>query len=180
VNRELSVLENDLSSLGPTMRCLSDLDLKIAEISKQTFEDHHLKYPSKSRYLKTINNLSKGYRSFVITKDNDVIGDLWVTNTEISKTPAAHPDLEWLKLDLGEEDVYGWDMYVRKNEESGSAAIFLMSHTLHCLRERGFKRVCGFVFVDNSAASFFYKLFRFKELRRLKADRVLFFRRVKN
>ena len=36
-----------------------------------------------------------------------------------------------------------------------------------------------FVFVDNSPASFLYKMFKFKELKRMKADRFLFFRRVK-
>lgn len=180
INRELIVLENDLTSLGPTKKSLSELNMEFIEISKNNFEEFHLKYPFKSRYLKTKNNLNKGYRSFVVTRGNEVIGDLWYTPMINSKKSSLHHDLEWLGIELGEKDVYGWDNYVRKEERSNSVAIYLMSQALHCLRDKGFIRIYGFVFVDNSPASFLYKIFGFKELKRMKANRFLFYRRAKS
>ena len=180
INRELIVLENDLSSLGPTMKSLSELNMKFIEISKYNFEEFHLEYPFRSRYLKTVSNLNKGYRSFVIIRGNKVIGDLWYTTMINSKKSSSHHDLEWLRIDLGEKDVYCWDNFVSKEERRNSVAIYLMSQVLHCLREKGFIKIYGFVFVDNGPASFLYRLFRFKELKRMKANRFLFFRRVKS
>ncbi|MHA2277080.1 MAG: hypothetical protein ACXAC2_15000 [Candidatus Kariarchaeaceae archaeon] len=110
INRELIVLENDLSSLGPTMKSLSELNMKFIEISKDNFKEFHLKYPFKSRYLKAVNNLNNGYRAFAMMRDKEVLGDIWYATSSNSERPSIHHDLEWLKIYLGEKDVYSWDL----------------------------------------------------------------------
>ncbi len=179
INRELIVLENDLSSLGPPMKSLSELNMKFVEISKHNFEAFHLKYPFRCEYLKAVNELDKGYRAFVIMRGNEVIGDMWYCTSINSKQPFLHHDVERCGIDLGEKGVYVGDLYVRKTEEKNSAAFYLLSLALHSLREKGFDRIYGCHWVSNSLASFLYRVFRFKELKRMKESRFLFFRRVK-
>ena len=179
INRELIVLENDLSSLEPIMKSLSELNMKFIEISKFNFKEFHLKYQFKSRYLKTVKNLNKGYRVFVMMRDNEVLGDIWYATSPNEEQPSGHDDLEWLKVDLGERDVYSWDLYVRKRERRNSAAMYLLSLALHSLREKGFSKMDGYHWVDNNPASFLYRLFKFRELKRMKASRFLFFKRAR-
>ena len=180
INRELIVLENDLTSVGPPMKSLMELDLEFLVISMSNYEEFHLKYPFRSRHLKAVDNLKKGYGSFVAVRGNEVVGNLWYATSINANESPLHHDLEWLRIDLGEKDAYGWDMYVSEEERENSVAFYLMSLALHWLREKGFVRIFGFVFVDNSRASFLYKMFKFKELKKMKADRFLFFRRAKD
>ena len=180
INRELIVMENDLSTLGSTMKSLPELNMEFIEISKYNFEKFHLKYPFRSRYLKALKNLNNGFRSFVVSRGNEVIGDTWCA-TSINSKPASLPvDLKWFGIDLGEKGAYLFDMFVNTQERKNSVAIYLISLALHSLREKGFIKIYGYVWVDNSQASFLYRIFRFKELKRMKASRFLFFKRVRD
>lgn len=179
INRELVVLENDLSSLGPPMKSLSEFNMKFVEISKHNFEEFHLQYPYRSEYLKAVNELDKGYRAFVIVKGHEVIADMWYCTSINSEQSSLHRDVEKCRIDLGEKGVYVGDLYVRKREEKDSAAFYLLNLALHSLREKGFNRIYGCHWVSNRLASFLYRVFRFKELKRMRESRFLFFRRVK-
>jgi ribosomal protein S18 acetylase RimI-like enzyme len=161
------------------MKSLSELDMKFIEISKYNFEELHLKYPIRGGYLKALNELNNGYRAFAVVRGNEVIGDMWYGTSINSKQPSLYHDVEWLGIDLGEKGVYVWDVYVKRSERKNSVAFYLLSLALHSLRERGFTRIYGSHWVGNSLASFLYRIFRFKELKRMKVSRFLFFRRVK-
>lgn len=174
--RGLIILENDLSSLKPSTRSVSDLNMKFMELSSLNFHQLHLKYPFKSRYLKALDNLNNGYKSFVALKDDEIVADLWYTTAIGSRQSFIHHDLKWLGIKLGETDAYGWDMYVKKENRNNSLALYFMGQALRALKEKGIMKIYGFVFEDNSPASFLYKILRFRESKRIKANRFIFFR----
>ena len=179
INRELILLEKGLSSLEPIIKSLSELNMKFIEISKYNFNEFHLKYPFKNRYLKTVNNINNGYRAFVIMRDNEVLGDMWYATSPNSEQPSGHHDLKWLEVDLGEKGVYSWDLYVVKRERKNSTAMYLLSLALHSLQEKGYSKMLGFHWIGNNPAFFLYRIFRFKELKRMKASRFLFFKKIR-
>ena len=179
LNRELVVLESDLSSLGPRVDSLSELNMKFVEISKYNFEEIHPEYPFKNGRTKAVYHFRNGYRAFVILRGNEVIGDMWYATAINPKLSPFYQAARRLGIELGKEGVYLCDLSVRQKERQNGIAFYLMSLALHSLREKGFTKTYGYVWEGNRSASFLYTLFRFRELSRMKASRFLFFYRVK-
>jgi ribosomal protein S18 acetylase RimI-like enzyme len=173
------VLENDLTSLGPRIEPAPEADLEFLQVYDSNFDHLALKYGLRSRYLKALKNLAHGYSSFAVSRRGEVLGDMWYAGHRGRNGTPLHPDLEWLKIDPAGQGVYLWDTYVNEEERSNSAAIYLLSFSLHCLRERGFSRAYGYVWADNKQARFLYRIFRFREIKRIKGDRFLFLRRAR-
>ncbi len=177
LNREAIVTEKDLRSLKPMSHSLSESNSEIIEINKNNFEKLHLKYTLRSRYLKALSNLNKGYESFAIVRGNEVLGDVWYATSANSKQTSIHPDIKWLGIDFGGKDVYAYDVYVKTEERENLLSVSLYSATLHRFREKGFVKVYGYAWADNTPSLFLSKLFRFKELKRVKLHRLLFIRK---
>lgn len=178
-NREVIVLENDLRSLGPPMEVASGCGMDFLEVSRANFAECGLQYPLRSRYLKARSNLENGYECFLIRNGGEVVGDMWCATSVKRSQKVLHPDLKWLRVACEKRDVYIWDTYVTKEARRGGVGSYLISLSLHRLRERGVSRVYGYVVADNRPALFLYKVFRFSELKRLKVDRFFLLKRVR-
>lgn len=178
-NRQCIVLVSDLSSLGPPVNLTPDLNAVFREVFPFNFEDLRLKYRLKSRHLKAVANLAQGYASFAVTRGGEVLGDMWYAGRADSAATALHPDLAMLEIDPGKDGVYLWDTYVNEAERSTNVALSLLSLSLHKLRENGFSRAYGYVWADNRPAHFVYRIFKFKELKRIAADRFVFLKRTR-
>jgi ribosomal protein S18 acetylase RimI-like enzyme len=178
-NRQCIVLESDLSSLGPPVNLMPDLNAVFREVFPLSFENLRLKYPLRSRHLKAVANLAQGYASFAVTRGGEVLGDMWYAGRAGSAATALHPDLAMLEIDPGNDGVYLWDTYVNEAERSTNVALSLLSLSLHTLREKGFSKAYGYVWADNRPAHFVYRIFKFNELKRITADRFVFLKRTR-
>jgi len=177
LNRDAIILEKELSFPLTKSRSIPELSLSLIEISLQNFNKYKLTYSMKNRYLKTLHYFDKGYKAFAIIRNNEVIGDLWYTTSSNSKQSFIHPDLKWLNIDLGEKDVYTFDIYIKQEERGNRISITFWTFVCNALQRKGFEKVCGYVWADNIPALWLYRMLRWKELKRVKMWRFLFLRR---
>lgn len=176
VNREAIILERDLPSFTPKIKKNKPPeDVEFVEISDNNFEHINPVYPLKFRYLKALKNLDKGYRAFAVLKDREVVGDLWYATPQNSKKSVIHPDLEWLDIELGKDNVYATDTYVTHEERGNYIAHILWNYALGRFREKGFNKVYGYVWADNIPALWLYRVLKFRDVKRIKMNRFIYF-----
>jgi ribosomal protein S18 acetylase RimI-like enzyme len=175
LNREAIIIEKDLSSLSTQMSYKMPSNMQFLEISKHNFEEINPKYFFKSRYLKALKNLDDGYSSFAVMKGDEVIGDIWFASITYSRQSTIHSDLKLYEIDIGEKDVYLYDLYTKHEERKNFVGFFLLDAVFHSFRERGFEKVYGYVFADNPPALLIYKEFSLKHLKKVKMRRFLFY-----
>ncbi len=174
MHREIIPVEKDLDSLKPLTSSNEKLNVECIEIPKNRAENTWLTYPLKSRYLKMLRNLDKGYKGFAIVKGNEVIGDIWYVCLSKSKTVIKHPDFKLLDIHLNEKDVYMFDMYLKPEERGGGMVNFLLRSALNALKNKGFLKVYGYYTADNIPALWVHRTLGYQELTRLKWQRILF------
>jgi len=134
------------------------------------------RYSLKSRELKVRPNLKKGCRSFVLVKDERIIGDIWYIPPATSNL-RPHKDLDLLGIDLGPTDVYAFDLYVSKHERGKDLATAFMGSVLRELRGMGYTRAYGYYLSSNIPALWIHRLIGYKEMPGIGLKRFAFFRR---
>ncbi len=176
INKGVVVVENNLNSLAsPTFTFVSKkVNAKFIEVLKKQSENAHPFYSLKSRYLKMLNNLDKGYKGFAIVKGDEVIGDIWYASQDQSKTVMRHSDLKLLNINLSKKDSYMFDMYVKPEERGFGTANFLLWNALNALKQKGFERAYGYYMADNIPALWVHRTLGYKELNKFKVHRILF------
>jgi hypothetical protein len=174
LNKEIVIVEKDLNSLEPLPLIPEKMNIKFIEINKEQTENTLHVYSLKSRHLKMLNNLDRGYKGFAIVKGNEVIGDIWYVSPTQSKTVRRDPDLKLYNINLNEKDVYMFDMYLKPEERGGGKVNFLLRNVLNALKEMGFIKVYGYYMADNLPALWVHRMLGYKELKRFKVQRILF------
>jgi GNAT superfamily N-acetyltransferase len=99
--------------------------------------------------------LDRGLHGFVGLRDGETVAYYWWVEGERG---ASHPDLEWLMpaLEIRPGDVYGSDFYVLPEHRQGGTANELLFMIETALKDRGFKRIWGYVDAGNSGARWLY------------------------
>lgn len=173
--REAILTFKELANLKPPRTPLEATGLRFLELSGTPANFVNLKYPLKSRRLKMVRNLRKGYRSFAFLEGNEVIGDVWHCSGCGGGPKPAHPDLKWLGMDeLGENEVYMFDFYIRPDKRKGGLVNTALAHVLNTLKARGYERVYGFYMADNLPALWMHRTSGYSEINRLKIRRYFF------
>ncbi|HST39710.1 MAG TPA: hypothetical protein VLK58_09390 [Conexibacter sp.] len=90
-------------------------------------------------------------------------------------TMPRHRDMRLLGLgiELGEGDVYGFDLYVDKRHRAGGTANDFLYQVESGLRERGFARLYGYVVADNRMARWTYDARGYRAAWRVERTRIL-------
>jgi GNAT superfamily N-acetyltransferase len=176
LNKEIIPAEKDLALLPSLKQSPKMADITFVEISPDTFNGLRSTYASKNRHLRVSKNFNKGYRGFAIIKGEEIVGDIWYCTTEGTARKFRHPDLEWLEwvgIQIGEKDVYLFEMYVKTGERGGGLVNFMLWNALNALKEKGYKRAYGYCTADNIPALWVHRTLGYKELERIKMHRVL-------
>jgi GNAT superfamily N-acetyltransferase len=177
LNRNVIVFEKDLDNLNSKISPVNKSEIEFINISKSNFSRFSAKFPSKSRYLKTLKNTNKGYESFALIRNNTIVGDCWFAAPFGYANNLIHPDLNMLGIEAREKDAYMFDMYVIP-EERGTKSTDLLKYAFLALKDRGIKKICTFVMANNTPAIWMVRMLGFKELNRKKIHRFLLFRIV--
>ena len=164
----------DLSALPP-LKSPAASDVEFVEIREDTFQPDRWTFPSKSRLMRVSKNFRKGYRGFGVVKGGEVVGDIWYCTQGAPGSPWRHPDLEWFAwfgVELGEKELYMFEMYVKPEERGGGLVNYLHGSALKALREKGFEKVYGYCTADNIPALWVHRTLGYKELGRLHMHRL--------
>jgi GNAT superfamily N-acetyltransferase len=175
-NREAIVVEKDLISCQPIADTVQTKNIEFAEIKKEFLgTSNKLVFPERNRLFKIKHYLNKGYNGYALLKDNIVIGDIWYYSPAYSDYP-EHPDCKWLGLKCSEEDVYGFDMFLLPTERGKNLAVFLQNRSLMALRDKGSKKVYGYVWADNIPALWAHRMQKWHEIHKIKKNRFFTFK----
>ena len=170
----------DLTKTKEPKDLSKEKSIRFLIVNKQNFDSLNLTYMLKNRYLKAVKNLNRGYTGYCIAKGNRVVGDLW-TSFRSKPNVEVHPDLRQLAFDINDLEVYGFDMYLAKNERGNSStASLLLGGMLYDLKQKGFQKVKCYVMSNRIPAMWIHRVFGFKEFGRMGCKRFLVFRKFIN
>ncbi len=176
--REAILMQIDLDQLKPLKKSAQQEQIKLIAINEENFSDLDLDYALRNRYLKTVCNLEDGYKAFAITEGKKVLGDLWCAF--LANGGEVHPDVDWLNMEFGAKDVYGYDMYLAPGTRGkGSLAGLLLGGVLHHLKDQGYKKLHAYVMADKIPALWLHRMLGFTELGRIEMSRFLFYKDAK-
>ena len=179
LDREAVPVEIDLACLRPAEDFPRPPGEEMVELTAELLTNHRLTYPVRSRFLKTLNYLQKGYRGFALVQGNLVAGDIWCADTGSGKDGRKHPDEVWLGIRCDRDEVYTFDLFVDPGRRGGNIAAALQNGALHLLRECGFTRAYGFFWTDNIPALWVHRTVRWHELTRVTASRLFLSRKLR-
>ncbi|MGB7686430.1 MAG: GNAT family N-acetyltransferase [Solirubrobacterales bacterium] len=122
-------------------------------------------------------NLDRGLHGFVGLQGNEIVTYYWWVEAERSE---CHPDLEWLgaAVQFAPGDVYGSDFYVLPEYRAEGTANEMLFLIETALRDRGFKRVWGYVEAGNSGARWLYSSRGYRPMGEVTVRKLLFHRRT--
>ena len=176
LNKEIIPAEKDLALLPALKQSPKTEAITFVEISPGAFDGLRSMYASKNRQVRVSKNFKKGYRGFAVIKGEEIVGDIWYCIKAETGSTFRHPDLKWLEwvgIQLGERDVYLFEMYVKSQERGGGLVNFMLWNALNGLKNKGFKRAYGYCTADNIPALWVHRILGYKELKRIKMHRVL-------
>lgn len=116
-------------------------------------------------------DIDAGHGGFVGFKDEQLISCYWFVDA--SRPP--HRDMSELGLgiELGDGDVYGYDLYVHKDHRAGGTVNDFLFQVETGLREHGYHRLWGYVAADNRTARWIYQSRGYEPRAKIARTRVL-------
>lgn len=107
-------------------------------------------------------DIDAGYGGYVAIADGRVVGFYWWTDGNGSPPSRASIGAAIDELGLGIEmepgDVYGADLYVGERDRAGRTAQLLLDLVENDLRDRGYRRLWGYVHESNRLGRWTYSL----------------------
>lgn len=108
-------------------------------------------------------DVDAGYRGYVAYADDRPVAFYWWIDGDAPRPPsrasvgAAIEELG-LEIEMGTGDVYGADLYVGERDRGGRTAQLFLDLVEFDLRERGYKRLWGYVHETNRLGRWTYSL----------------------
>lgn len=101
------------------------------------------------------NSLRYGFHGFAAIIDDELVGYYWWVDRH---NPVPHPDLWRLGRGFALEsgDVYGCSLFLLAEQRGGGRAEEFLFGVESALRERGYKRIWGYIDKGNRAARWLY------------------------
>lgn len=119
-------------------------------------------------------NVASGFHGFVAWRGDRLVGYYWWVDRDV---PAPHPDLRDLELGitLEEDDVYGTDFFLLEEFRGAGTAADFLCKIEKSLRDRGYRRLWGYVDCGNRPALWAYRLRGYESMWVLERERWLWF-----
>jgi GNAT superfamily N-acetyltransferase len=171
---EVVPTEKPLDNLRPVPGRKDD-NLHILDLDQENFTSQVLEFPRRSRRERAKNYFRRGYRMLALVRQGKVIGDLWYVTRATARTPQIHPHLRWFGIDLAEDEVYLFDMYIDPRERGGGVATFFLGSVLHMMHDRGLRKSYGCYAAEHVQALWLHRLIGFRELPHCEVRRILLY-----
>jgi ribosomal protein S18 acetylase RimI-like enzyme len=119
-------------------------------------------------------SFENNYGGFIAFLQGEIIGYFWwVDNAMIARR--NHPESVLFNNKLEDGDVYGFDFFIAPEYRGNSNAIEFLCKSCSFLNKLGYNRIFGVVAPNNTPARWLYKLFGYKDVRRIIERRFLYF-----
>ena len=177
-NRTAIVVEKNLIEFDADKGHPENCPVNVIELRPEFLAENKFNYTVKNRYLKASQYLRKGYEGCAIIRDEKIVGDIWFTTPNKNAVNYCHPDCKWLQISCAEDQVYTFDMFLSPDERGNNLASLLQTSALKALSQKGFTKAYGYYWSDNIPALWVHRMGKWRELKRLKVNRFLFFKQA--
>ena len=175
MREEVIVLLKDLDSIvEPRRRVgLRVEDLETRHLPGLSEVNRKRGVPHADRYFE--GSLERGFHGFVALKGAELVGYYWWVDSEADP---PHPDLWLLGKGFAMEpgDVYGSSLFLLEEHRGGGAAGDFLFRIESSLRDRGYRRIWGYVETMNRPARWLYSTRRYRSMWKVVHRRFLFFK----
>jgi len=161
----------DLSSIKPIKLRGNHQDVTYHDMKGDTDKTIFASHGKRSRAKKCLNYLNNGYRAFCATSDGNIIADIWYTSPATDVYSLVHPHVKLFNLELNENDVYMFDMFVTPEYRGDGFATEFMHRALCHMRDTGFVKSYGYFSTENISALWTHRILGHKELNRFRMER---------
>jgi hypothetical protein len=178
LNREMVLVSRDLKKPLPRVRQNFDMSLILLD-GKEKSKMEGFKFPNKVREVKARTYLRKGFAVFLGVIGSNVIAEQWWINASHVRAGIIHQDVIWMKLDLKEDEIYAFELYVGAEYRGTPATNKFALGFMDELRKMGYSKMFGCYFRDNIPSAWYHRVFKFDEIGIVKRHR-FFLLEIKN
>jgi hypothetical protein len=178
LHRTAIVVEKDLSDVRDRPEVLAAANLKVVELDRNLLDHAGYDFCLKSRKLKALHNLRRGYGGAALVRGNFIIGDTWYwTSESTGNTRPLHGDLRRFGFQSWSKDyVYTFDIFVVPDERKGGISASFQNSAMLQLRAKGFTKAYGFYWADNIPAHWCTRVTnKWRKVREVSVNRFLMF-----
>jgi hypothetical protein len=177
-NREMVLAERDLTKPLPKLK--KDFDITLILIGRgSSTQIDELKFPNKVRELKGRAYSRRGFSAFFAVVGSKVIAEQWWISSSHIRDKILHPDLRWMQLQLKEDEIYAFDLFVAPEYRGTPATNKFAVTYLNEMRKAGFSKLFGGYFKNNIPSAWYHRTLLFSEKGKMKRHR-FFFLEIKN
>src|SRR5271157_1872472 len=132
LHRTAIVVEKDLSEITDRPELLANSKMQVVEIDRNMLFSGAYRFALRSRKLKALHNVERGYCGLALVRDNVVIGDTWYWVSKSTDNPRLwHVDLRRFGFKSWSKSyVYTFDIFVAP--PNGKVAYQQRSRTARC------------------------------------------------
>lgn len=123
--------------------------------------------------------LQRGYKGVGIVNEGMLLGDVWYVSGKVGSNKNQHPHVKKFGFNLGQDEVYMFDMFVAADQRKGGMATYFLSSVLQHLHNLGFKKVYGYFSLNNKPALWVHRILGYNELPHVYIKRIIFFETIK-
>jgi GNAT superfamily N-acetyltransferase len=173
VREELIVLLKDLDSIVAPRQPggLRVVDMEPGHLSALSEVNRRRGAPHADRYFET--SIAKGFHGFVAFKGDELVGYYWWVEHD---SDPPHPDI-WLLgegFEMEPGDVYGSSLFLLEEHRGRGAAGDFLHQVETDLRDRGFRRIWGYVDATNRPARWLYSTRGYRSMWKVVHRRLMF------
>jgi len=146
-----------LKDLG-TIKDAPSAELRVEDLGASSLQDLSALNRRRARQgvdRRFTHYVEEGFHGFVGYRDDEAVGYYWWVD---AGSGARFPDLRdrGLGIELAEKDAYGSDFYVLEEHRGDGIAAAFLTHIETALRDRGYRRLWGYVVSENRPARWVY------------------------
>ncbi len=114
-----------------------------------------------------------------MVRGEEVVGDVWYVSRQTARHPRVHPHLDWFGIDLKDDEVYMFDMYVDAGKRGGGLTTYFHGSVLQMMRRKGVRTSYGCYVAKNIPAMWMHRLIGYTELPRCIVRRYFLYETVR-
>jgi len=175
LNKTAITFHKNLNDYQIDSELLNKLESKIISVSSPDIVVQY-SFPNKSRYLKLVANIKRGYEVFLYILGDEVVGDCWFATSLDTSQKLLHPDMQLFRMNPAKKSAYMFDMFVRPEERGTQITYSILKYAFYCFKQRGITDVYSYVMSNNIPAIWTVRTLGFKELKKLKMNYLLFYK----